>query len=160
MALALLICLVLAIAVLIALLTNDVNDSPREAVPWRIERGMTWTSVALGVAAAVVLVVMPFGSGVRSIARSDGSRVTERFSETLLGMNGIDVLPLLVGPVLLATLPLFRGSSHQRRVRAGMIAVLLVGFCLLSGFSIGLFYAPSALAMLAVALVGMMKERG
>ena len=161
MALPLSICFVFAIVVLVALLTNAANDAPNEAPSWSaMELGLTWVAVALGAVAAAVLSLLPVYGSRRSVMDSSGTRVTEELrGETLLAVNGIDTLPLLLAPVLLAALPLFRGSAHQRRVRAGMMAVLLLGFTLLAGFSIGLFYVPSALAMLSVALIGVLKER-
>jgi hypothetical protein len=160
MAIPLLFFFAVAVVVLLMLLTNNRNQDPNAAPPsGSLERTLTWCTVALGAIAAVALLFIPVYGSERSIATSNGAQLTQRFRSTLIATNGIDVLFVVLGPVVLAALPLFRGSPHQKRIRAAMIAVLLIGFTLVAGFSIGLFYAPSALAMLAVATVGMLRER-
>ena len=80
-----------------------------------------------------------------------------RTSATLVEVNGLYVLLLLLVPILLTGSALFSILfAHKRQViRMAMLwtpIVLLVGFCLLAIFSIGIFYLPAALAVLVAAI--------
>jgi hypothetical protein len=68
---------------------------------------------------------------------------------TLLQVNGSWAILAVAFPVIIALLPLvFRKQAIR------IIATLVVGaFSLIGGFTIGLFYIPSALAMLLAACV-------
>ena len=69
-------------------------------------------------------------------------------SGTLLQVNGAPVLIALSIPVLIALQPIL---FPKRSVR--LVAALALGaFALISGFSIGFFYVPSAAIMLAAGL--------
>lgn len=75
-------------------------------------------------------------------------------SRTLLEVNGPGVLGVLAVPVVLAGLPLAL-ARHRRLSWAarGVAAVLLLGYVVVTGFSIGLTYAPAALVMLLAAAI-------
>jgi hypothetical protein len=104
----------------------------------------------LSLAAAVVLVVLPCFqmSESRSTAaggESQGRVVIERQCRSLLEATDYRVLYLLLVPVILAALYLFSALRHWKL--AGTLLTVLLGiFVLLTGFSIGLFFAPAALA--------------
>jgi hypothetical protein len=85
--------------------------------------------------------------------------VSQRREVTFLAINGPDALVPLLFPVLLAAVPLFPAAAHQRRVRAATVAVVLLAFSVIAGFSIGLYFVPSALALLTVAILGVVTER-
>ena len=76
---------------------------------------------------------------------------------TLVGENGTWVILLLCVPVALSALGL-GASLRGRRVLLWVSAVVLLGFVVLGGFSIGLFYVPAALALLVAA--GLTEARG
>jgi hypothetical protein len=67
---------------------------------------------------------------------------------TLLSVNGPKALAVLAVPVIAALIPVL---FPKRRVRA-IAAMVLSGFCLLGGFSVGLFYVPSAVTMRVASL--------
>ena len=81
------------------------------------------------------------------------------FTATLIEVNGLRVLPLLMAPValtgvaLLAALVMTAGQV-KRKVFLWVSAGLLLGFCAVGIFSIGLFYLPAALALAAAAIKG------
>ena len=80
------------------------------------------------------------------------SSVSVRGRATLLEVNGPDAWPPLAIPVAIAVVPLLVPGASRRRVAAHVCAGTLVLFVILGGFSIGAFYAPSAIAMvLAIA---------
>ena len=68
----------------------------------------------------------------------------------LLQVNGAWAIIPVTFPVVIAFLPvLFRKQAVR------IIATIIVwGFTLISGFSIGLFYLPAAILMLVAACVG------
>ncbi len=74
---------------------------------------------------------------------------------TLLEVNGMRAVPPLVFPVVLALLPTLIRKQGVRLI-AG---VLLAGFALVAGFTIGLFYIPAAVAMLIAGCVQETKSR-
>ena len=72
---------------------------------------------------------------------------------TLVESQGPQVVAMLLIPVAIAGLPLaVRWSPLLWRATRIITAVLLAGWVLITGFSVGLLYAPSALAMLAAAI--------
>ena len=80
-------------------------------------------------------------------------------SETLLKANGLSAFPLLIGPVVLtalvvAMLMTTRIKPSKRKVSLWVAAVLLLGFCVVGAFSIGMFYLPAALALVVAAVLG------
>ena len=91
-------------------------------------RVLTVTPFLLACACSAALLVIPwYASG-----------------ETVLEVSGQIVLIPLAIPVLAALLPIL---FPRRAVRIGATAVL-AGFALLGSFSIGLFFAPSAVLMM------------
>ncbi len=75
----------------------------------------------------------------------EGRVVNEREERTFVDAHGAWVVPLLLVPVALAAVPLFRGRSSTVTTACGVILVVL---SLIAGFSIGLYYMPSALLLL------------
>jgi hypothetical protein len=75
---------------------------------------------------------------------------------TLLQVNGDRALIAVLVPALIALAPVF---VQTRRCRIGA-AVLLAAFVLLSGFTIGMFYIPAAIAMAIAASAGPRAEKG
>jgi hypothetical protein len=100
--------------------------------------------------AMVLLLVAPFSSSV-SVSTEIGGRwrpLTEvRDSSTLLEGNGPRVIGLLLFPVGVAAVGLFR----RKDVRV-MSAIFLWAFCFVAMYSIGLFFVPAA-ALMAVAAI-------
>jgi hypothetical protein len=80
---------------------------------------------------------------------------SSRATVSLWSRNGPWVAGLLMGVVVLTGLPVgvaFRHPSAQR-MTTWCAAVLILGFALVAGFSVGLFYLPSAVFLLAAALL-------
>ncbi len=83
---------------------------------------------------------------------------TTRDAATLIEVNGLRVLPLLMTPVALTGLALLTAlwtevGRARRKVFLWVSALLLLGFCVVSIFSIGLFYLPAALVLMASAIM-------
>ena len=77
---------------------------------------------------------------------------------TLIEVNGWRVLPILLVPAALTGLALVtvlktNAGQTRRRVLVWAASVLLLGFCILGSFSIGIFYLPSALALVVSSIL-------
>ncbi len=99
-------------------------------------------SFGLALFASCLLLVLP----VYSIGSSESNSLRHA---TLLGVNGPLALVALAIPVLIALLPLLIPKFSARLI-AG---VILLVFAVISGFSMGLFYFPSAILMVMAGLL-------
>ena len=84
---------------------------------------------------------------------------------TLIEVNGWRVLPILLVPAALTGLALVtvlktNAGQTRRRVLVWAASVLLLGFCILGSFSIGIFYLPSALALVVSSILVSRSRRG
>jgi hypothetical protein len=66
---------------------------------------------------------------------------------------GMDSYPFLAMPPIFGALPLYVRPGWPRRLVAPLASALLLGFCVIGGFSVGLFYVPSLLLLLVAWLV-------
>jgi hypothetical protein len=107
----------------------------------------------LAAVAAVAAVCLPLQHEVVSQA-GPGPLDTlelETAYRSLLQTEGASVLVAAGLPVLVALIPLaFAVGRHARRAEL-VSTVLLAGFVVVAGFSIGFFYLPAALAAVLVA---------
>ncbi|TDE95834.1 hypothetical protein EXU48_06115 [Occultella glacieicola] len=122
-------------------------DGATVRIPYRTP-ARVWQFVAFGLACAaiVVLLVLPLYSGTRSTP--DG---TEDITATLLEVNGPGALVPMLVPVLLTAVPLLVPSGRLPGVTIAC-AALLVFLMVLGGATIGLFYAPAAIAAVVALL--------
>jgi hypothetical protein len=127
-----------------------------ERHPWRrFERRALIAAVFLALGMSILLLVLPVYSGV-SETTSAGSVVSTiaHFRRTLLAVNGPSVLIPLAVPVLISAFPFAFTATRFRETAEVIAACLLLAFVIVAGFSIGVFYAPSAGAMIAAAASG------
>lgn len=80
-------------------------------------------------------------------------RWTSTWDQIRLGEEDAFVLWVLTAPVLVALTALALDVTRVHRVSRGVAAVLLLAFAVVSAASVGLFFLPGAVAMLAAALV-------
>lgn len=73
---------------------------------------------------------------------------------TLADVNGPRVYFILLIPVIFAVLPLLTPARRMRSAVSMLSALLLVAFVLVTGFSIGLLYTPSAGFAVVAAVAG------
>ncbi len=115
-------------------------------------------SDALAWAASLWLLLWPYsyqGTSVTQTAGEPAGQITETHA-SLLAVNGLWVIIPLLIPVVITTLLLVTAISSNRRAAklpAWPLAAILLGFCILSGFSIGIFYLPSALVSIVTAIL-------
>jgi hypothetical protein len=104
--------------------------------------------LVLAVAAGVWLAADPdFSQGASSAVSSSGVVTHTVENASLIEENGVWVVGLLCIPVALAALGLYCSVSG-RRVLLWVSGLLLIGFVVVSGFTIGMWYVPAALALL------------
>ncbi len=87
-----------------------------------------------------------------------GEETVVTTSSSLIAVNGYRVVPLLMAPVAATLLGVLAISVANPLRRGGKIAiwtpaVLLFLFCLVGLASIGLFYVPSAIALLVAVVL-------
>ena len=81
-----------------------------------------------------------------------------RHTATLIEVNGLYVIWLMATPVLLTGIPLaFIGRTNTGRTGRKILlwgsAAALLGFCAVGIWSIGPFYLPATLALIAAAII-------
>ena len=119
------------------------------------------TGIAHGLAWGVVI-WLAFGSvyqgmSVAPVGPGETPNEPTRTSASLIEVNGWQVLPILLVPAALTGLALLtvlltHTGQTRRKVLLWVLAVLLLVFCVLASFSLGIFYVPSALALLLTAI--------
>jgi hypothetical protein len=119
------------------------------------------TGIAHGLACGVVI-WLAFGSvyqgtSVAPVGPGETPNEPTRTSASLIEVNGWQVLPILLVPAALTglallTILLTHTGQVRRKVLLWVLTVLLLVFCILGSFSIGIFYFPSALALLLTAI--------
>jgi hypothetical protein len=117
----------------------------------RRNRPSVWAAavaVVLAVAAGLWLALDPdFYQGVTSAVSSSGVVTVSHTSASLIEENGWWVVGLLCVPVALAGVGLYC-ALRERRVFLWAAGLVLLGFVVVSGFTIGMWYVPAALALL------------
>lgn len=122
----------------------------------RLSVSLLALAVALATGAAWIVVYAPLQTSSTVTFTSTGETTTSTTTQSLLGTQGGGIVVLAVLPVIVLLVPTVAYLLRARRAFAttGVAAlVLLAGFVLLTGFSIGLFYVPALVAFsVAVAL--------
>ena len=112
-------------------------------------RNTRWWAI-LAAAAGVITVALligPTGTSETCTATSGGPEVCTQGTTSLLFNEGPWVLVPLGVPALACLLP----AILPARRTGQLVAVTLLVYCLLTGFSIGLFFLPVAVAALVLA---------
>lgn len=115
-------------------------------------RSLVLVSLLLALAAALALALLPLVSLQRPSL--PGEPPGETRHATLLAWEGPGILLALLVPVLVAAVPLALGRTRWRGASRAIAAVLLSAGVLVGIASIGLFYLPSAVVMVAAATRG------
>jgi hypothetical protein len=108
-------------------------------------------SLALAVAASVWLVVWPCAyQGVSASAPGASAASVHTTCASVIDVNGSRIFVLVAIPIMLTSIALVAMRFGVRLVVVP-IAIVYLALCVLALASIGLFYAPSAIALLAAA---------
>lgn len=118
-----------------------------------------WTAHALAWGVGLWMALGPVYQGVSVTPTGPGESAGEdtRVTASLVETNGLWVLWLLLAPVLLTGLALLAirftdPGQARRKVILWASALILLAFCAVGIFSIGIFYLPAALALLCAAI--------
>jgi hypothetical protein len=105
------------------------------------------------VIAGLVLLLVDTYSGETCMVTPEGVSECHEQSATLAEINGAWVLGYLAIPVFLTATTLALVHSHKSRTMEWIFAAALLLLCVIAIFSIGLFYLPSALLLIAAVIV-------
>ena len=124
-----------------------------------------WVAHAFAWAAGVWLAFWPTYEGASVTAALPGEPGGEviRSSATAIEVNGLHVILLLLVPILLTAITLLGLRLQQTTMRKILLwspAVVLLGFCFVAIASIGMFYPPTALALLVAAIADLGGQEG
>lgn len=112
-------------------------------------------AVVLAGAASLWLIFWP--AFYQGVSVNPGSQETIRTSASLIEVNGYRVVFLLLIPVALAVAGFLATRTMDHRQVKGKVAIwapaaICLVFCVAGFFSIGLFYMPTAAALVAAAV--------
>ena len=113
------------------------------------------------IAITLVLLFWPVYEGVTYY--SHGPVATQHYSKTLIGQNGLWVIGLLLIPLVIVGTPLFAAWRSKRALGKPALwsaALVLTGLCLLAILSVGVFYIPAAIVLIAAATLNLRKPAG
>lgn len=112
----------------------------------------TVAALVLSVASVLYLLIAPAYSGISTYQDTDGVTRMTTTSMSLLEANGWRLLIPVLVPVAICAFAVLARKSDQARGFRVTATVLLWAFVVLTGFSIGMLYLPSALAMTVASL--------
>lgn len=124
----------------------------------RTENVVTGLAVCCALLASAFVLFGPMYATKSTVvgSRAEGTTVA---TSGALAVNGWDILPAVLIPVLLAAMPLMWQRHPTRGLMTAICTLVLFGFCILAGFSIGLFYLPTVLIMLIGSIVSRVQRR-
>ena len=124
-----------------------------------------WIAHAFAWVAGNGFAFVPVYQGESVAPALPGESVGERtwMSSTLIAENGLHVVLLLLVPIFLTAITLLGLRLQQTTMRKILLwspAVVLLGFCFVAIASIGMFYLPTALALLVAAIADLGGQEG
>jgi hypothetical protein len=123
-----------------------------------LNRYAHWFAIAWTVLVTAFLLFGPIYPGDSSVG-PDGTVASLESRRTLWQVNGFRALVALAFPLMFVAAPLMVKDAVWRRHTLIFATILMWGLVLLGGFSIGLFYMPTALAMLLLVLTSKRQEQ-
>ena len=116
-----------------------------------MQRLLRWFPLAWAAGAYLVLLWLPTYSWVSDTMSTDASEVRTAGRATLVAVNGPRVYLILAVPVLASALAALPWPPKVRRPAAIAGAVTAGAFVVLGMASVGMFFLPSALGLIALA---------
>lgn len=118
---------------------------------WTATRVAQLTAAALFAVAGLLIAFVPLGTAVTEGSTPNGTVLSDVQNTTLADDVGwYAVMAFVSVPLLLAIVPMLL-DGHAHRISTIAAAVLAFLFCVLALASIGLFYLPGVLALIAAA---------
>jgi thiol:disulfide interchange protein len=116
-----------------------------------MQRLLRWFPLAWAAGAYFVLLWLPTYSQVSDTMSTDGTEIRTAGHATLVAVNGPRVYLILAVPVLAAALAALPWPARLRRPAAIAGAVIAGVFVVLGMMSVGMFFLPSAIGLIALA---------
>jgi hypothetical protein len=119
-----------------------------------LQRFLRWFPVAWAAGAYVVLLRLPAYATATNTTTAGGPEVRTTGHATLVEANGPRVYLILAVPVLVSLLAALPWPAGLRRPVVVGAALLSSAFVVLGMASVGLFFLPSAVGLIALAVAG------
>ena len=117
-----------------------------------VERTLRWLALVVSLGAIVLLWFMPTYS-FQAVSEAVGSTAsTTAGTDTLIAVNGYAVLGVLAIPVLAALSAVLRWPARFRHAADVLGAIVVLAFCVLGAFTVGMFFSPTAALLLILAV--------
>ena len=116
-----------------------------------MQRLLRWFPVAWAAGAYLVLLWVPTYTWVSDTMSTDGSEMRNAGRATLVAVNGPRIYLILAVPVLASALAALPWPPKVRRPAAIAGAVIAGVFVVLGMLSVGIFFLPSVLGLIALA---------
>jgi len=120
---------------------------------WAHQKAIRWFALVWASAVYGALLALPIYDEIRETRSSTGLRSVHTGHTTLLDVNGPRVYLILAVPVAAALLTLLPWPPRLQRLSTLLGALLASAFVLLGLASVGLFFLPSAAALVVAAAV-------
>ena len=117
-----------------------------------MDRLLRWFALVTSLVAVALLLVLPIYVGVSEGQSVGGPTIRSDLTGTLVGVNGASVLFILAVPILAAVSALVPWPGRYRRALDILGATLVTLLSILGAFTIGMFFLPTAAALLVIAL--------
>jgi len=129
----------------------------------RTGRFLAWLALGSALLATTFYLVVPTYTSVTfsevSPGVPEGVPTAVETHQTLVQVNGPSALLPLAVPALMAALPVVFAARRWSGAITSAMAMLLSAFVLITGFSIGIAYFPSAMLLLGAAGFGLLAAR-
>ena len=126
--------------------------APKEPSSDCLAAGLAWGAVVWSIVASAGLVLIPTSTSISVRTGSDGATAFTTTHRTLLANEGWSVLAVLIVPIAITTVGAVAGRRSKRNVRLRAGVLLTIG-CLVAAASIGMFFIPSAIALVVAGVI-------
>lgn len=127
------------------------SASPRAPSSDCLPAGLAYGAWAWSIVATAGLLLSPTSTSISLRTSSEGGTVYNATEQTLLENEGRSVLVVFLVPIAITTVGAFVGRRSKRKVRLRAGVSLAIG-CLVAAASIGMFFIPSAIALIVAGL--------
>jgi hypothetical protein len=124
-----------------------------------MQRVLRWFALAWALGAYGVLLWLPMYGWAQSTQTVGGREIRSAGRATLASVNGPEVYMTLAIPVIAAALAAFPWPAGLVRPAVIVGAVIATAFVILGMLSVGMFFFPSAIALVALALTARPSSR-
>jgi hypothetical protein len=114
--------------------------------------GLAYGAVVWSIVATAALLFLPTSTRTTLRTSADDTTVVTTTHRTLLQNEGRSVLVVFMVPITIAAVGAFAGRRSKRKVRLRAGVLLAIG-CFVAAASIGMFFIPSAIALIVAGIL-------